>query len=404
MAGVIFTEKAGDRIADTVRWAEGERGRRPGGPTGGGLEPTFVRVTSSSSDGNGNYPGVITVRAPDGDWQDYSAVKLKPLNGESLISGTRYGCRGVGFAPGGEELYAPLAGGAAAGGGNVHARIKAASTPPGYWLGKLVTWDASANVWVEGATWVALYAPYDLYLLNDVQTTNDTVYPVYPLNDYLGVEGYPLYLLPPTNLAIGRTGLASTDVETNSVVTNVREIRIDRHLYADGARYNSGLEWTYIDPANGVFGLSMTPANYNAGGGVSTGYQEFGGLKSFNHGLAAGLFLTTDQFGMANSAISIPRGTIGSGDYGGIRLVGGSFTEDYCAFMELAWGRMYLAKRSTSAMDPNPMYAPDIFVYDRDTTDYVAGITTDPAAPGLRFVAGLCVGGSSGSVDGGTWS
>ena len=111
MAGVIFTEKAGDRIADTVRWVEGERGRRPGGPTGGGLEPTFVRVTSSTADGNGNYPGVITVRDHAGSWQDYSAVKLKPLNAESLTSGTRYGCRGVGFAPGGEELYTPLAGG-----------------------------------------------------------------------------------------------------------------------------------------------------------------------------------------------------------------------------------------------------------------------------------------------------
>ena len=391
MAGVIFTEKAGDRIADTVRWVEGERGRRPGGPTGGGLEPTFVRVTSSTADGNGNYPGVITVRDHAGSWQDYSAVKLKPLNGESLTSGTRYGCRGVGFAPGGEELYMPLAGAAAGGGGNVYARIKAAWTPPGYWLGKLVTWDASTDAWVEGSSWVAVYAPFDQYLLNDFQTTNDTVYPVYPLNDYLGVEGYPLYLLPPTNLAIGRTGLASTDAETNSVVSNVREIRIDRHLYADGARYNSGLEWTYIDPANGVFGLSMTPANYNVGGGVSTGYQEFGGLKVFVHGIAPGL-IPTAEAPQLNTAIALPSGSIGLGLSGnGVRLTGYHATGDVdnCTNLVFETDKIRLYRLLAGSL-----YRPEIVVHSG--SGWELGYSGTLVDLGLTFVSGLLVGGSGG--------
>lgn len=169
MAGVVFTEKAGDRIADTVRWVEGERGRRPGGLVGGGLEPTFVRVTSSTADGDGNYPGTITVRSPDGDWQDYSDVKVKPLNGESLTSGTRYGCRGVGFAPGGEELYVPLAGTATAAAGGWDTIIADGPYDPddvyGYWKGEK---------WVAGTGYVSVIL-YNPNSASDFEETRQTL-------------------------------------------------------------------------------------------------------------------------------------------------------------------------------------------------------------------------------------
>lgn len=105
VSGVIFTESAGDRIADAVRAYERWRGD-PAGATGRarGREPTIVRVASGTPDGSGHYPGTITLRDPHGDWQDYSAVKVRSLNGESLANGKRYACLPCGVVAG-VELY-----------------------------------------------------------------------------------------------------------------------------------------------------------------------------------------------------------------------------------------------------------------------------------------------------------
>lgn len=286
MAGVIFTEKAGDRISDAVRWVEGERGRRPAGPVGGGMEPTLVRVTSSTADGNGHYPGVITVRDPDGDWQDYSAVKVLPLNGEVLTSGTRYGCRGIGFAAGGAELYTPLAAAAAAV-DSVVVQVTGELNAWGYYPAKIVTWGGST--WVDGASvylhtanaeTLAVGKRY-LAVKSGAQLLGDAIYVmdggVPPVADCAlvaygtvgGVTGwykqaYDGEVWEPAGSTIG----AVTAVGDISLLT-------DGTMYA--AFRHDGGAWV-------VFGRFATPTHF---GLVSIAGQRFGGHKTFAAGLTA---------------------------------------------------------------------------------------------------------------------
>lgn len=115
--GVILTDADFDRVAAAVRWVERNRG---GGAAGGSEAPppavVYARLTSGTADGSGHYPAVITVySAVDAAWTDYSAVKVKPPNGETLTDGTRYAVRPAGTTAGGDELYATLGGGSGIG-------------------------------------------------------------------------------------------------------------------------------------------------------------------------------------------------------------------------------------------------------------------------------------------------
>ena len=115
MSGVVFTPAAADRIGRAVRWAEAQRqaGREPAGPDHG-VEPVWVRLTSGTADGDGHYPGVITLYSGVAEaWSDYSAVKVAPLNGETLSNATRYAVRPSGRTPAGDELYTVIGGPAA---------------------------------------------------------------------------------------------------------------------------------------------------------------------------------------------------------------------------------------------------------------------------------------------------
>lgn len=112
--GVVFTGSAADRIADAVRWVERHRGRNTQSGEGEAPSPpvVYARLTSGDADGSGHYPAVITLySAADAAWNDYSAVKVKAPNGETLANGTRYAVRPVGRTTGGDELYATLGGG-----------------------------------------------------------------------------------------------------------------------------------------------------------------------------------------------------------------------------------------------------------------------------------------------------
>ena len=106
--GKIFTEAASRRISAAVKWVEQHRGERPAAspPAAPGVDPVFVRTTSGTADGSGNYPGVVCLySATAAAWQEYSAVKLRPANGEALKNNKRYPARPSGRTAGGDELY-----------------------------------------------------------------------------------------------------------------------------------------------------------------------------------------------------------------------------------------------------------------------------------------------------------
>lgn len=130
MSGVVFTPAAADRIGRAVRWVESRRqaGDQPAGP-GRGVEPVWVRLTSGTADGDGHYPGVITLYSGVAEaWSDYSAVKVAPLNGETLSNATRYAVRPSGRTPGGDELYTVIGTTVAAG----TIAVEAADGTPAY--------------------------------------------------------------------------------------------------------------------------------------------------------------------------------------------------------------------------------------------------------------------------------
>ncbi len=139
MSGVVFTPAAADRIGRATRWVEARRqaGREPAGP-GRGVEPVWARVTSGTADGDGYYPGVITLRAgDDGSWSDYSAVKVGPLNGETLTNAARYAVRPSGRTSAGDELYTVI--GATVAAGTI--AVEAADGTPAYASVTKVTFD-----------------------------------------------------------------------------------------------------------------------------------------------------------------------------------------------------------------------------------------------------------------------
>ncbi len=106
--GKIFTEAAGRRISAAVKWVEQHRGERPAAspPAAPGVDPVYVRTTSGTADGDGNYPGVVCLySASAAAWQEYSAVKLRPANGEALANNIRYPARPSGRTTAGDELY-----------------------------------------------------------------------------------------------------------------------------------------------------------------------------------------------------------------------------------------------------------------------------------------------------------
>lgn len=99
MAGVRIEEETAVWLIDQV--SAYERGVVPGtdlarrrAVRGRGRAELFeARVTSVTLD-TGNYPAVITRLTDDGvTWEDFDEVRVKTLNGETLVSGRRYPVR-----------------------------------------------------------------------------------------------------------------------------------------------------------------------------------------------------------------------------------------------------------------------------------------------------------------------
>lgn len=109
--GRVFDARSAQRIADATRWVEQHRGRISGVTSGSEqtTAPIWVRVTSSTPDGDGLYPGVVCLYSASGeDWQEYSTVKVRGANGEGLVSGVRYPARPSGRTGDGDELFTVL--------------------------------------------------------------------------------------------------------------------------------------------------------------------------------------------------------------------------------------------------------------------------------------------------------
>lgn len=88
---VVLDEAMARRVAEAVRWVESMRSRLSAEPsTPSARTLPWVRCTSATPDGNGNYPGVVTYH--DGSaWQDEpGAVALKIADGTAATSGRRY--------------------------------------------------------------------------------------------------------------------------------------------------------------------------------------------------------------------------------------------------------------------------------------------------------------------------
>jgi len=106
--GIVLSENSAAHLKEVVR----DFNRGPSLLEGYG-EGIFVssgmqtcRVTSTTLDSNNNYPAVVTQWSqPTSAWVDFVAVKLKPANGESLTSGTRYDAYLAGENTTGELVY-----------------------------------------------------------------------------------------------------------------------------------------------------------------------------------------------------------------------------------------------------------------------------------------------------------
>jgi hypothetical protein len=135
--GRLFGKEAAERIADAVRWQESfPQSRKPhrGTPAAPGAQVLVARVTSGTPDANGLYAAVITQRQPGGSYTDFGAVKVAPLNGETLTSGMRYPVMAADPAYTGAPAYLVLDGaspGTVFSGGNFLADSQSIPTSPG---------------------------------------------------------------------------------------------------------------------------------------------------------------------------------------------------------------------------------------------------------------------------------
>lgn len=120
MATAHFSEEQARRIAEVVRYVEATRtaASQDAGDVAAPSEAIWVRVTSGTPDGDGNYPAEVTLWDQDGTaWADVGAVKLKSENASALTSGQRYTARASGYNAAGEAVFVTLPGGTSGVGG-----------------------------------------------------------------------------------------------------------------------------------------------------------------------------------------------------------------------------------------------------------------------------------------------
>lgn len=260
MSGVVFTPAAGERISRAVRWVEAQR-QAGGSPLGAGrgVEPVWVRLTSGTADGDGHYPGVITLYSGVAEaWSDYSAVKVAPLNGETLSNATRYAVRPSGRTPAGDELYTVIGTTTTAAGTPGTSRVLKViniQDGDGNFLAVPSDWDAATQTWTNTLTQVRLK----------------------PANgELLSVPGYYLATNTGTVNGVGEAvwvmdgGAMTVDLVTNPQVFGGSTLLLDD---ADG--------FTITQPTAGVVRVDLVAATTTQAGVVSTAAQSFAGDKTF---------------------------------------------------------------------------------------------------------------------------
>lgn len=381
---VVPSEDAWRRVQAAVRAHE-----RPGAPAGAGArtwqEPVWARLTSGTADGSGHYPAVLTLPDAAGAWQDYSAVKVAPLNGETLSNATRYSVRPSGRTAGGDELYTVIGSTAAAGGPVALVRVKSDSGVANYWNARLVTWNAATNAWVEGDTDVIVYAYGEgSTVLNVNLATDEKIYAVHPLDDTM--SGKAMYYLPNGQVWLGG------DSATGRVVQGV-------HLsdsFAVTFDEVAGASVAAID-------LSFGYADLTHDGLVSTETQVFGGNKLFPGGVDVA-YLTHGTTGY-NGGLSQPDDTYFEID--SLRTVGVSFWSRLGHAGSLSEQAPYIQFNSgpASGSDPPDYYSITVFtprLTSWDPHTAVSGVGQTGDLGDYTFINGICTGYSGSSAFSGT--
>lgn len=107
--GVSLTPQSAARTARAVRALEA--GRAPGGEASARLSEPLLVARCTGAISGGVYPATITAWDEESAaWVDFATCKLKSPNGETLVSGTRYGCVPVAFLAAGELLLLVVGG------------------------------------------------------------------------------------------------------------------------------------------------------------------------------------------------------------------------------------------------------------------------------------------------------
>lgn len=247
--GVVFTPEAGERVARAVRWVEGQRGR-PGAPAGlaSVAETVWARVTSGTADGDGYYPGVVTLyAAADEAWSDYSAVKVAPLNGETLTSGTRYAVRPSGRTAAGEELYTVI-GTTVAAVAATASMVKAASdveASDGYYGGLLVTPAAGGGYTVGSAVWLRGFGAIDGQPSSHTRPVEDQYYHAVSAgrNQTIGGDTRAVYLIPDAHGSYYGGWLRTDDtVDPGELIHGLKEFQ-DQVQFAGPVELNNNVDF-----------------------------------------------------------------------------------------------------------------------------------------------------------------
>lgn len=288
--GFALTESDFLRVARAVEWVESYSRLHGDGSRPVGVEPDIARVTSGTADGAGTYPGVITYW--DGSaWQDYAVtVRVKPINGEALSSGTRYPVRPIGESSG-TPLYAVLG---ALGGGSSSLTVREADGAPS--VGSVTTITTNQ---AQGLTTTSGGAGTAALSIADAATAQVGVVNLSTTSQMMGtgpklfggtadpivVDGYSTYRTVKVNATVGTGGgatavFAELGVKGGSTETNAT-------AYVGGGQGSLvGQVWVSFDTTNnrawfaGDSGSSTRPGSSSYAGTPTFYSPRFGCLES----------------------------------------------------------------------------------------------------------------------------
>lgn len=229
---VVLTDNTYERIKSAVGWAEGERTSVPKKtdhyPE---VEPVWVKVTSGTADGSGDYPGVVSLYRADGHtWEDLTAtVRVRGISGETLTNGTRYASRPAGVTAGGEDLYVLLSSGSS---GGIHVAtvdelfIPVVDCNPTSYLAFRDSRGFDLSVPAGGVAYLSLrLASYSA--TGVVDTSSQSFAGTKTFGNGLIVQARGGDTLPPT---LAFAGLSDGSVTPNAFISNIRDTTYPGYL------------------------------------------------------------------------------------------------------------------------------------------------------------------------------